>query len=41
MKKEQRKSIEYLARAGLAGRGLVYLLIAFVAMQIPFDKPAR
>lgn len=40
MKREQRKSIEYLARFGLAGRGLVYLLIAYVAMQIPFGNPA-
>ncbi|MEX0790193.1 MAG: DUF1206 domain-containing protein [Actinomycetota bacterium] len=40
MKREQRKAIEYLARTGLAGRGLVYLLIAFVAMQIPFGEPS-
>lgn len=40
MKKEERKGIEYLARIGLAGRGLVYLLIAFIAFQIPFGKPS-
>ncbi len=40
VQKEQRKGIEYLARFGLAGRGLVYLLIAFVAMRIPFGNPA-
>lgn len=39
MKKEERKGIEYLARIGLAGRGLVYLLIALIAFQIPFGKP--
>lgn len=38
MKKESRKGIEYLARAGLAGRGFVYLLIAFIAVQIPFSE---
>ena len=40
MKKESRKGIEYLARAGLAGRGLVYLLVAFIAFQLPAGKPA-
>lgn len=39
MKKESRKGIEYLARAGLAGRGLVYLLVAFIAFQLPAGKP--
>jgi hypothetical protein len=40
VKKESRKGIEYLARAGLAGRGMVYLLIAFIAVQMPFGEPA-
>lgn len=39
MKKEERKGIEYMARAGLAGRGLVYLLIAFIALQLPLGGP--
>ena len=38
MKKGQRKWIEVMARAGLAGRGLVYLLIAFIAIQLPYGK---
>lgn len=38
MKKEERKGIEYMARAGLAGRGVVYLLIAFIAVQLPFGE---
>ena len=40
MKRENRKGIEYLARIGLAGRGFVYLLVAFIAFRIPFGKPA-
>lgn len=39
MKKKERKWIEWMARFGLAGRGFVYLLVAFIAIQVPFGKP--
>jgi hypothetical protein len=39
VKKKERKWIEWMARFGLAGRGFVYLLVAFIAIQVPFGKP--
>lgn len=39
MKRTNRKWIEWMARFGLAGRGFVYLLIAFIAVQLPFGEP--
>jgi len=36
VKRKHRKWIEYLARAGLTGRGLVYLMVAAIAVQLPF-----
>lgn len=38
MKRKSRKSIEYMARFGLAGRGFVYLLVAFIAIQMPLGN---
>lgn len=38
MEKNARKTIEYLGRAGLTSRGLVYLLIAYLALQMAFGS---
>jgi len=35
------KPLEYVARAGFVGYGIIHLLFAWIAFQVAFPAPAR